>query len=231
MATGASHGINPALYGKLGYDPIKDFAPVGIISSSASVLLVPAKSPYKTAGELLADLRARPGKLNYGSAGNGSSGHMAAARLQKLTGLEALHVPFKGGAPAMTALIGGQIDFMLDSGAMAQIKSGQLRALAVAAPKRLAPLPGVPTFGELGVTGFDTNWWYGVVAPAGTPRPVLDKLNAALNTAMSAPDLQQKLTDFGAIAEHGTVDGFWAFVQQQMPVMAELVRTTGARID
>ncbi len=187
LATGASHGINPALYRRIGYDPIKDFAPVGMICSSASVLIVADGSPLHSVKDLIATGRAQPGKLNYGSAGNGSSGHIAGAMLQQVAGFEATHVPYKGGAPAMTDLIGGRLDFMLDSGAIPLIKSGKLHALAVAAPKRLAALPNVPTFAEAGVAGFETNWWYGLVAPAGTPRAVLDQCMPRWRSRCSRP--------------------------------------------
>lgn len=231
LATGASHGVNPALYRKLGYDAIKDFAPVGMISSSASVLIVPESSPLHSVKELIAKAQAEPGKLNYGSAGNGSSGHMAGAMLQQLAKFDATHVPYKGGAPAMTDLMGGQLDFMLDSGAIPLVKSGKLRALAVAAPKRLAALPDVPTFAEAGVPNFDTNWWYGIVAPAGTPRSVLEQLHSALEKSLQTAEVQRRLSELGGTADPGGIDDFWTYVQQQMPKVAAMVKASGARLD
>ncbi|MES2533815.1 MAG: tripartite tricarboxylate transporter substrate binding protein [Pseudomonadota bacterium] len=231
LATGGSHGVNSALYRKLNFDPIKDFAPIGMISTSSSILVVPANSPYQTLGQLLAKARAQPRQLNYGTAGNGSSGHMATTMLQQRAGIEVTHIPYKGGAPAMTDLMGGQLDFMLDSGVIPLVKSGKLRALAIAAPHRLAALSNVPTFAEAGVASMETNWWTGLVAPAGTPRPVLERLHNALDVALSSPDVQRRLLEFGAVADRRGLDDFWSYVQQQMPEVAAMVKATGAQLD
>jgi tripartite-type tricarboxylate transporter receptor subunit TctC len=232
LATVASHGLNSALYPKLNHDPIKDFAPVGLISTSPSVLLVPINSPYRTVKDLLDAARAQPGKLNYGSGGVGSSQHLAGASFKTLTGVDVTHIPFKGTAPAMTDLMAGRVDYVLTTGAMAFIHSGKLRALAVAAKQRLPALPDVPTFDEVGIKGFYTDNWYGLVAPAGTPRPALEKLNAALAQALRNPDVQKQFVDQGALSVKPMgVDEFWTFVQQQMPVAAEQVRVSGAKAE
>lgn len=232
LATATSHGLNSALYAKLNHDPIKDFAPVGMITTSPSVLLVPAASPYRSVQDLLDAARAKPGQLNYGSGGVGSSQHLAGANFKRITGADVTHIPFKGTAPAMTDLMAGRVDFVLTTGAMAFIHSGKLRPLAVAARQRLPALPDVPTFEEAGVKGFYTDSWYGLVAPAGTPRPALEKLNGALASALRNPGVQKQFLDQGPLpVKPMGVDEFWRFVQQQMPVAAEQVRISGAKAE
>ncbi len=232
LATATSHGLNSALYARLNHDPVKDFAPVGMITTSPSVLLVPTGSPFRTVADLLKAARAEPGKLNYGSGGVGSSQHLAGANFKRIAGVDVTHIPFKGTAPAMTDLMAGRVDFVLTTGAMSFIRSGKLRPLAVAARERLPALPDVPTFEEAGVKGFYTDSWYGLVAPAGTPRPALDKLNAALATALRNPEVQQQFLDQGSLpVKPMGVDEFWKFVVAQMPAAAELVRVSGAKAE
>ena len=232
LATVASHGLNSALYDKLNHDPIKDFAPIGMITTSPSVMLVPMASPYRSVRELIEGARALPGKLNYGSGGVGSSQHLAGAHFKKLAAVDVTHIPYKGTAAAMTDLMAGRVDFVLTTGAMSFIRSGKLRPLAVAARERLPALPDVPTFDEAGVKGFYTDSWYGLVAPAGTPRPALEKLNAALTAALNKPAVRQQFIDQGALPVTPTkVDEFWTFVQKQMPIAAEQVRISGAKAE
>ena len=232
LATVASHGLNSALYSKLNHDPIKDFAPIGMITTSPSVMLVPTESPYRSVRDVINAARAQPGKLNYGSGGVGSSQHLAGANFKKLAGVDVAHIPYKGTAAAMTDLMAGRVDFVLTTGAMSFIRSGKLRPLAVAARERLPALPDVPTFDEAGVKGFYTDSWYGLVAPAGTPRPALEKLNAALTAALNKPAVRQQFIDQGALPVTPTkVDEFWTFVQKQMPIAAEQVRISGAKAE
>ena len=176
LATSSSHGLNSALYSHLGYRPIEDFAPIGFISTSPGTLLVPTASPFKSVADLVAAAKARPGTLNYGSAGIGSSQHLAAAGFKTAAGIDVAHIPFKGTAPAIADLMAGRVDFVITTGAVTFVRSGKLRALAVAAHQRLKALPDVPTFEEAGMKGFTTDSWYGLVAPAGTPAPVLQAL-------------------------------------------------------
>ncbi|GKS87039.1 tripartite tricarboxylate transporter substrate binding protein [Acidovorax sp. SUPP1855] len=232
LATVASHGLNSSLYPKLNHDPMKDFAPIGMITTSPSVLLVQTDSPFLSVADLLKAAQARPGKLNYGSGGVGSSQHLAGANFKKITGADVTHIPYKGTAPAMTDLMAGRVDFVLTTGAMSFIRSGKLRPLAVAARQRLPALPDVPTFKEAGVKGFYTDSWYGLVAPAGTPRAALDKLNAALATALRNPEVQKQFLDQGSLpVKPMGIDEFWSFVQQQMPLAAEQVRVSGAKAE
>ena len=232
LATVASHGLNPVLYSKLNHDPLKDFAPIGIITSSPSVLLVPADSPIRSVRQLIDSAKAQPGKLNYGSGGIGSSQHLAGASFNKLAGVDITHIPYKGTAPAMTDLMSGRVDLVLSTGAVSFVRSGKVRALAVASRQRLAALPDVPTFEEAGLKGFHTDSWYGLVAPAGTPRPILEKYNAALATALRNPEVQKQFAEQGAVAvEPMGVDAFWTFVKKQMPEAAEQVRVSGAKAE
>ncbi|UVH59759.1 tripartite tricarboxylate transporter substrate binding protein [Variovorax paradoxus] len=232
LATVASHGWNPALYSNLGYRPIEDFAPVGLISTSPGALLVPVNSPYKTVRDLVDAARAHPGKLNYGSAGVGSSQHMAAAMFKKLAGVDVTHIPFKGTAPAMTELMAGRVDMIITTGATPFVRSGKLRALAVAARQRLPSLPDVPTFEQAGVKGFHTDNWYGLVAPANTPRAILETLNAALAKALENPEVQKQFVEQGALPVRPmSIDGYWDFVRKQMPEAAEAVRNSGAKME
>ena len=232
FATSGSHGLNSELYAKLNFRPIEDFAPIGPISHSPSTLLVPVDSPYRQVQDLVDAARRNPGKLNYGSGGVGSSQHLAGARFKKIAGIDVVHIPFKGTAPAITDLMAGRLDMILTTGAGPFVASGKLRALAVAAPARMPALPDVPTFDEAGIKGFYTDSWYGLVAPAGTPAGTLDTLNAALTKALQNPQLRQQMIDQGAIpAQPMTPEQFWTFVKKQMPEAAALAREAGAKFE
>ncbi|MGT2509729.1 Bug family tripartite tricarboxylate transporter substrate binding protein [Cupriavidus basilensis] len=232
LATVASHGLNSALYSRLNHDPIKDFAPIGLITTSPGVMLVPKNSPYRSVRELIEKARAQPGQLNFGSGGVGSSQHLAGAVFRKLVNVEVAHIPFKGTAPAMTDLMAGRVDFVITTGALPFIRSGKVRPLAVAAHQRLPALPDVPTFDEAGVKGFYTDSWYGLVAPASTPRPALEKLNTALNQTLRDPELQKQFSEQGSLpVKPMGVDEYWTFVKKQMPIAAEQVRISGANAD
>lgn len=232
LATVASHGWNPVLYSTLGYKPIEDFAPIGLINTSPGTLLVSAGSAYKSVEGLVQAAKANPGKLNYGSAGVGSSQHMAAAMFKKLAGIDVAHIPFKGTAPALTELMAGRVDMVITTGAIPFVRSGKLRALAVAAHRRLPALPGVPTFEQIGVAGFYTDNWYGLTAPAKTPLPILKTLNSALAKALVDPEVQRQFVEQGAFpAEPMSVDSFWGYVKKQMPEAAEFVLASGAKLE
>ena len=232
LATSASHGFNSALFSKLPYKPVEDFAPIGMINTSPGTLLVPVDSPFRSVRDLIEAAKAQPGKLNYASAGIGSSQHLAGAMFKKLADVDIPHIPFKGAAPAMTDLMAGRVDMIITTGPLPFIRSGKLRPLAVAARERHPALPDVPTFEQAGVKGFYTDNWYGLVAPAGTPRPVLDTLNAALNKALTKPEVQKQFIEQGAFpAKPGSPDAFWTFVKKQMPDAAELVRVSGAKVE
>jgi len=205
LATIAHNGA-VALYPKLRYDPLKELKPVILIAESPSVLLVRQDLPVHSVQELLALARRQPGKLSYGSAGNGSAMHMAAELLRYMSKVDYVHVPYRGGAPAMADLLGGQIDFLFDSvgTAHAQIKSGKVRALAVTGTSRSPSLPDVPTVAEAGVPGYSSVPWYTISVASGVPDAIVNKLNAELNAVLKAPDLIQRWEGLGVVALGGT---------------------------
>ncbi|MGA8785693.1 MAG: tripartite tricarboxylate transporter substrate binding protein [Polaromonas sp.] len=210
--------VNPSLYPKLPYNPVKDFAPVAWVARVPNVLVVNAAVPAKNVKELVALAKAKPGQLNYGSGGNGSAANLATEYFKLETGASMLHIPYRGTAPAVTDLMGGQIQ-LLFTGAPAvigQIKNGQLRALAVSSPQRLDALPDVPTVAESGYKGFEADQWYGVVAPAGTPREIVSKLNAQINQSLGSAELKTRLTNEGAIAAPTTPEAFGEHISREI---------------
>jgi tripartite-type tricarboxylate transporter receptor subunit TctC len=210
--------VNPSLYPNLPYDPIKSFAPVAWVARVPNVLVVHPSVKATNVKELVALAKASPGRLNYGSGGNGSAANLATEYFKLQTGTSLLHIPYRGTAPAVTDLMGGQIQ-LLFTGAPAvlgQVKNGQLRALAVSSPTRLAALPDLPTVAESGYAGFEADQWYGVVAPAGTPRDVVAKLNAQINQALNAPDMKTRLNNEGAIATPATPEAFGQLIAREL---------------
>lgn len=210
--------VNPAIYPKLPYDPVRDFAPVAWVANVPNVLVVHPKVPAQNLRELVTYAKARPGRLNYGSGGNGSAAHLATEYLKLQTGTFIVHVPYRGAAPAVGDLVVGQTD-LLFTGAPALIsfiKSGQLRALAVSSKTRLPALPEVPTVAESGYPGFEADQWYGVVAPAGTPADIVRQLNTHINQALSSPELKTRLASEGAIAVPTTPEAYGALIRREI---------------
>ena len=211
--------VNPSLYPKLPYNPVKDFAPVAWVARVPNVLVVHPSVPAKTVKELVALAKAKPGQLNYGSGGNGSAANLATEYFKMQTGASLLHIPYRGTAPAVTDLMGGQIQ-VLFTGAPAvigQIKTGQLRALAVSSPKRLDALPDLPTVAEAtGIKDFEADQWYGVVAPAGTPREIVAKLNQQINQALNSVELKTRLNNEGAVATPTTPEVFGQLIVREI---------------
>jgi tripartite-type tricarboxylate transporter receptor subunit TctC len=224
--------VNPSLYPKLPYNPVKDFAPVAWVARVPNVLVVHPSVAARTLPELIAYAKSKPGQLAYGSGGNGSAANLATEYFKLQTGTSLLHIPYRGTAPAVTDLMGGQIQ-VLFTGAPAvlgQVKNGQLRAVAVSSPTRLAALPDVPTVAESAsvkgladLKGFEADQWYGVVAPAGTPRDVVLKLNAQINQALNSPELKARLNNEGAVATPSTPEVFGELIVKEIarwkPVM------------
>ena len=210
--------VNPSLYPSLPYDPVKSFAPVAWVARVPNVLVVHPSVKATSVKELVALAKANPGKLNYGSGGNGSAANLATEYLKLQTGTSLLHIPYRGTVPAITDLMGGQIQ-VLFTGAPAvlgQIKNGQLRALAVSSPTRLAALPDLPTVAEAGYKNFEADQWYGVVAPAGTPHEIVNKLNAQINQALASIELKTRLTSEGAIAMPTTPEAFGQLIVREI---------------
>lgn len=232
VATSSTNAANPHLYKQLGFDPANDFAPIAFVAKIPNVLEVPKDSPFKTYKELLDYAKANPGKLNYGSAGVGSSQHLAASLLKHLTGADIVHIPFKGSGPAASALVGGQLDLMIDTGSVNQVKAGSLRALAVASDARTAALPDVPTFAEAGLKDMDAFAWYGIVAPAGTPSDVVSYLNKEINAVVQSPELKERLEAMGAqVAPPQSADAFGQFMQRELVRYGDLIKMSGAKME
>lgn len=218
--------VNPSLYPKLAYDPVKDFSPVAWVARVPNVLVVHPSVPAKNVKELVALAKSKPGQLNYSTGGNGSAAHLATEYLKMRTETSMLHIPYRGAAPAVTDLIGGQVQ-VLFTGApalMGHIKSGQIRALAVSSPLRMDALPNVPTVSESGYKDFEADQWYGVVAPAGTPSDIIVKLNAQINLSLNAAELKTRLNSEGAVATPSTPEVFGKLIKNEItrwkPVMS-----------
>ena len=213
----ATHSMNPALQ-KLRYDPIADFEPIGLVGYSPTLLVAYAAVPVKDVRDLVAQLKAKPDKYTYASAGNGTAPHFAAELFKLSTGTVMLGVPYKGSAPAISDTLGGQTQFMFPSlfTAYPHVKSGKLRALAVAGPQRVPSLPDVPTLKEAGVDGVDVTQWYAMFAPAKTPKPIIDQLNKAINQVLADKDTAQRMQDHGADVSTSTPEQLRALVQSEL---------------
>jgi tripartite-type tricarboxylate transporter receptor subunit TctC len=228
----ATHSTNPAVL-RIKYDPIADFAPVGMMAQTSNVLVVGEKNKAKDLQEFLAQARARQGDMSFSSAGNGSSTHLIMEYLENQAHVKLVHVPYKGAAPAMQDLLGGQVDAMFPSltTALPHIKSGKLRALAVASSQRDPVLPGVPTVAEQGFAGFSAIQWWGLCAPARTPEPVVARLNKALNEALARPDIKARLHEMAAEPTPLTPLHFEHFLKTEVAKWTELVRETHLQIE
>ena len=231
----ASNGIatNMALFPNLTFDGRRDFAPIAKIGYAPLVIVVPVSSPIKSLKDLIATAKADPGKLTYASAGNGSSGHLAGELLKSTARIDVLHVPYKGGAPAITDLLGERISFMPINPVevIAHIRGGRLRALAVASDKRFALLPDVPTAAEAGLPGYDASVWWGLVAPARTPPDIVRQLNSVTNKSLADPAIANKLSELGVVVTPGTPDEFAAFIQAQTELWSGVIKSARIQPD
>jgi len=224
-------GVNPTLYPKLPYDPIRDFQPITLVALVPNMLSVNPSLPVKSVKELIALAKAKPGTINFGSGGNGSAAHLAGEYFKLMTKTEITHIPYRGTSPAVTDLIAGQIQMIITGvpPTLNFVKTGKLRALAVATSKRLALLPDLPTIAEAGVPGYEATQWYGVLAPAGTPRPIVDKLNAEMAKAIKGPDVREKLAADAAEPVGNSPEEFGAFIKKEIARWAPVVKASGAR--
>lgn len=225
--------INQTLYKNIKFNLVKDFSPVALAVKVPNVLVVNPKVPAHSVKELVAYAKANPGKLNFASSGSGTSIHMAGELFKQRAGVDILHVPYKGSAPAETDLMGGQVDMMFDNmpAAWPHVKAGKLRALAVTTAERSKTAPDLPTMEESGFPNFDVSSWFGVLAPAGTPADVVNKLNAAVEKAISKPDVQKRFTDLGAVAVKTTPAEFGEFIKSEVATWAKVVKASGATVD
>lgn len=225
--------INPTLYAKLPYDPEKDLTAIGLIADAPLVLVVPANSPLKSFDDMIAAARAKPELLTYASSGNGTVAHLAAVQLQNAAGIKLTHIPYKGAAQASNDLIGGQIDMYLSSvpTLIGHIRNGKMRALAVTAAQRASDLPDVPTIAERGYPGFEAVTWFGLAAPAGVPKEIVQRLNAEFNKALQTSDLSQKYQEQGARVLTGTPEDFAKLIHDDRLRWGKIVKDSGARVE
>jgi tripartite-type tricarboxylate transporter receptor subunit TctC len=225
--------INPTLYAKMPYDPQKDLAPILVVANAPLVMVTGMGTPYKTLADAANAAKAKPGALNFASPGNGTVAHLTSELFQKAAGIKTQHVPYKGAAQALTDVISGNVDLYMSSvpTLLGQIKQGKLRPLAVTSAKRVDDLPNVPTINESGYKGFDAVTWFGLLAPAGTPKDVIARLNAEFNKALQQPELRKKLGDEGADAAGGTPEQFAALIKEEIPRWGKVVKDSGAKID
>ncbi len=225
--------VNPTLYPKIGYDPVRDFAAITLISKAPSIMVVHPSLPVKTVREFIALARKRPGALEYGSPGSGSAGHLLMSYLTLLSKTDLLHIPYKGTSPALVDLMAGRIStvFTGTPGILPHVQAGRLRIIGVSSAQRIASMPDVPTIAESGLPGFDVTQWWGILAPAGTPRPVVMRLNEAFGNALKSPELRARLAADGAEPAHSTPEAFQSFIRSEIERWAPVIRASGAKVE
>ena len=228
-----AYGANPSIYKKMPFDAEKDLAPVGLVSIVTMVLSVHPSIPARSVKELVALAKAKPGSLNYASAGNGSANHLATARFAHMANINMQHVPYKGGGPAVIAIVGGEVStlFATIPSAMQHFKSGRLRALAVSSSKRNAALPELPTVAEAGVPGYEAIEWQGLMVPTGTPREIIMRLNQAFAKVAAMPEIRDKVAALGSDLAPSSPEEFDAFVKRELSVWSKVVKDVGIKID
>jgi tripartite-type tricarboxylate transporter receptor subunit TctC len=233
MGALSTHAVNPSLYSTMPYDAVKDFAPLSLVAITPNVLIVKTGMPIASVRDLVAYAKANPGKTNFGSGSNGSAGHLAGELFKIETGTDVMHIPYKGGAPALAALLAGDTQFMFDNlaNAMAQVKGGTVRAIAVTTAQRSKLAPELPTMAEGGMPGFDISTWFGLMAPAGTPPDVVARWNAEIVKALNAPDVREKMLAQGAEPAPMTTQAFAAFIAKERDKYAKIVKASGAKVD
>ncbi|MEK7361087.1 MAG: tripartite tricarboxylate transporter substrate binding protein [Pseudomonadota bacterium] len=234
MGAVATHAINPTLYGKLTYDPVKDFTPVALVAQVPNILVVNPSVPAKSVKELIEFARARPGYLNFGSGSTGSTGHLAGELFKTMAGVQMVHIPYKGGAPAMADLLAGQVQLMFDNlaNALPNVRAGRLRALAVTTLARSQAMPDLPTIAESGLPGFDLTTWFGLMVPAGTPPEIVVRLNKEIVRALNAKDMRERLDKMGTEPPpNNTPEHFAAFIRTEAAKYAKVVKDSGARVE
>ncbi|MGH8619548.1 MAG: Bug family tripartite tricarboxylate transporter substrate binding protein [Burkholderiales bacterium] len=233
LASLGNLAVNPALHEKPPYDPVRDFAPITLLATSSFIIVVTNSLPATSIKEFVALAKAKPGGLNYGSAGAGSSLHLTAEVFKQATGINLVHVPYKGTAPAITELIAGQVQVMFSTmpPALPQVKAGKLRALGVTTAKRAASAPDLPTVAEAGFAGFDVSNWQGMLGPAKLPRALVDKLNADLNAVLKTPQMIDTLAAQGLEAAGGTPEQFAALIKKEVAKYAAVIKAAGIKAE
>lgn len=233
FGTTGTLAINPSLYSKLRYDPVRDFAPVSLMATTMNVLVVHPEVPAKNLSELVQLAKARPGTITYGSAGNGSSNHLSGELFRSTAGVQVNHIPYKGSAPALVDLLGGRLTMMFDTIAQQtqNVAAGKVRALAVTGPRRSPLLPDVPTAQEAGLKDFDVTIWFGVLAPAGTPAQVVERLSREIGLVMSGDEMRRRMQADGAEARPTTPAEFAAVIRRDLDKWGPVVKASGATLD
>ncbi|HEX2567172.1 MAG TPA: tripartite tricarboxylate transporter substrate binding protein [Burkholderiales bacterium] len=233
MTTSGIQAINPGLYAKMPIDPNKDLVPVAPLVSLSNVLVVNPSVPVRSVKEVIALAKKEPGKLTYASSGAGTSIHMSGAMFTQLTGTDIVHIPYKGSAPAVTDLLAGQVNMMFDNipSSLPHIKAGKLRALATTGAKRDPALPDLPTIAEAGVAGYESGVWFGIAAPAATPRDIIAKLNAAAVQGARSPEFQKRMTDLGYNLIPGTPEDMAAMNKAELVRWTPIIKASGAKVD
>jgi tripartite-type tricarboxylate transporter receptor subunit TctC len=233
MGTNSTHGSNPVLYKKLPYDPIKDFAPITLTLGTPYVLTVHPSLPVTTLKQLIAFAKSRPAQLNYASAGNGSTHHLCGELLKSMAGIDIVHVPYKGGPPATAAVLGGEMSmhFSSVSALHMHIKSGKLKGLGVTTAKRSTLLPEVPTISEAALPGFEMLSWFGLLAPAATPRAIINRLNMETIKALSAPDMQSTIAAQGSEIMSGSPEQFADYIKVEIARIEKIAKAAGIKAE
>jgi len=229
----STHALNVSLYNKMPYDPMKDFAPITLVAVTPNVLVLNASYPVNSVPELLVYARANPGKLSFGSGSNGSAGHLAGELFKTEAGVDMVHIPYKGGAPALQALLAGDTQLMFDNlaNSAAQLKAGKLKALAVTTAKRSSLMPELPTLSETGLPGFDIYTWWGFMAPAGTPKEIVAKWNAEVTRILNSPEMKAFFAQQGAEPAPDSPEQFAALIRSEISKYAKIVKQSGAKVD
>jgi tripartite-type tricarboxylate transporter receptor subunit TctC len=233
MASAGSHAVNVGLYPRLPYDPVRDFAPISLVSSAPNILIIHPSLPVKSVKELVALAKAKPGALAFGSGGNGSTAHLSGELFKILAGVNMVHVPFKGAPGAVIAVMSGEVQLAFPNlpPALPQVRAGKLKAIAVTTTERFAAVPQVPTVAESGVPGYEARAWFGVLAPAGTPRPIVTRLNAEIVKIVRTPQMRERMLADGAEAIGSTPEAFAAVIKTDIAKWAKVIKASGAKAD
>src|SRR5229473_3796190 len=233
MGTSSTHAIGPNVYSKIPYDAVKDFAPVSLVASSPSIVLVNPSLPVKSIKELIALAQSKPGQLNFASPGNGTHTHLITEMFNSMVGVKMVHIPYKGTALALPDLLSGQVSLIFENAlaALPSVKSGQLRPLAVTSAKRSSLVPDLPTVAEAGVPGYASTQWFGILVQAGTPKKIIARLNAETIKVLNIPPVKERLLNLGAEVIGSTPDEFAAVIKADMAKYAKAVKEAGIRVD